>query len=76
MDMNKILNFLVGLLVGALFGGVVALLLAPSSGQEIRRQIGERVQYVQDEVKRASSEKRADLERQLADLRAPRRPSA
>ncbi len=74
--MNKILNFLVGLLVGALFGGVVALLLAPSSGQDIRRQIGERVQYVQDEVKRASSERRADLERQLADLRAPRRPSA
>ncbi len=74
--MNKILNFLVGLLVGALFGGVVALLLTPSSGQDIRRQIGERVQYVQDEVKRASSERRADLERQLADLRAPRRPSA
>ncbi len=74
--MNKILNFLVGLLVGALFGGVVALMLTPSSGQDIRRQIGERVQYVQDEVKRASSEKRADLERQLADLRAPRRPSA
>jgi gas vesicle protein len=76
MNMNKILNFLVGLLVGALFGGVVALMLTPSSGQDIRRQIGERVQYVQDEVKRASSEKRADLERQLADLRAPRRPSA
>jgi hypothetical protein len=36
----------------------------------------DRAQYVQDEVKKASLERRLELEKQLAELRAPRKPSA
>jgi gas vesicle protein len=72
--MNKVIGFLVGLLTGALVGGVLALLFAPYSGEVTRLQLRERAQYVQDEVKRAAYERRAELEQQLAELRAPRPP--
>lgn len=72
MEKNNIVGFLVGAAIGALVGGSIALLLAPSSGNELRQQIRDRAQYVQDEVKRAADERRAELEQQLAGLRAPR----
>lgn len=69
----KISGFLLGLLSGALVGGVVGLMLAPYSGGELRGQIQERVQSVQDEMKQAAELRRAELEQQLAQLRAPRK---
>jgi len=70
--MNKIASFFLGVLTGALVGAVAGLLLAPSSGVEFRQEISDRAQYVQDEVKKAAVERRMELEKQLADLRAPR----
>jgi gas vesicle protein len=72
MEKNKVIGFLVGAALGVLVGGVTALLLAPASGNELRQQIRDRAQYVQDEVKNAAEQRRAELEKQLADLRAPR----
>jgi gas vesicle protein len=74
--MNKTYGFLAGAIMGALVGATLALLLAPYSGADLRQQIGDRAQYVQDEVKKASLERRLELEKQLAELRAPRRPGA
>ncbi len=75
MEKNKVVGFLLGAALGALVGGMAALLLAPSSGNELRQQIRDRAQYVQDEVKRAADERRAELENQLAEMRAPRPPA-
>ena len=69
--MNRFLSFLVGAVMGGLVGGTVALLLAPSSGEELRAQMRERAINLQEEVKRAAMEKRVEMEQQLAALRAP-----
>ena len=71
--MQKVSSFISGARLGALIGAAAALLLTPSSGDELREQIQERAQYVQDEVRTAASQRRTELERQLANLRAPRK---
>jgi len=73
---KKILGFLIGLLTGGLVGVTLAMLFAPSSGEEFRQGIRDRMEYIQSEVKLAAQERRAELERQLAELRAPRPPAA
>ena len=70
---NDLVGFLAGLAMGALVGVSVALLLAPSSGEELRGQITDQVQRIQSEVSQAAELRRAELERQLAELRSPRR---
>lgn len=72
--MKRILSFMGGAFIGALVGGTLALLLAPYSGTELRTQIQQRKQLIQEEVKRAALERRAELESQLETLRAPRKP--
>ena len=69
--MNRILSFLAGAMIGGIIGASAALLLAPSSGEELRADLRQRAVTLQDEVKRAAMEKRAELEQQLAAMRAP-----
>ncbi len=69
--MRRVLNFLYGSMIGALMGGTVALLLAPSSGEELRAQMQARAQSMQLEVKNAAASRRAELEQQLNFLRSP-----
>jgi gas vesicle protein len=69
--MNKIMNFFVGLLVGGLIGATVVILVTPASGEEIRGQIQERSIQLKDEIKAVADARRAELERELAALRAP-----
>jgi gas vesicle protein len=73
--MKNLLSFLLGISMGALVGVVVALLLAPMSGEQLRGQIQDQVARVQQEVTQAAELRRAELERQLAELRAPRKPT-
>ncbi len=70
---NDLVGFLAGLAMGALVGVSVALLLAPSSGEELRGQISDQVQRIQLEVTQAAEQRRAELEHQLSELHAPRR---
>ena len=72
--MRTFLRFLTGFMVGSLFGTSLALLLAPSSGEELRLKIQEEAQRIKGEVKKASEEKRVEMEGQLASLRKPRKP--
>jgi gas vesicle protein len=63
------MKYFVSFLSGALVGAIVALLMAPSSGEELRAQIGERAEA---ELKRAETEwKRAltELNVKLEDVR-------
>ena len=73
--MNKFFNFVAGATLGALVGAATALLLAPVSGEELQAQIRDQVEQIQLEVKTAASERRAELEEQLATLREPRPPA-
>lgn len=71
--MNRLLSFFAGVVSGALVGATIAILLAPVSGEEMRIQIQERSAYIQDEVKKAATERRAELQEQLSALRAPQK---
>jgi gas vesicle protein len=70
--MRGLMNFLTGALMGAVVGATLALLLTPESGNDLRGQIRDRAQSVQDEMRRAAHDRRAELEEQLAAMRAPR----
>jgi gas vesicle protein len=69
-------RFLEGFLLGGILGAGLVLLLAPSTGEQFRGQIQGEVNRLRVEVEKAASERRAELEQQLAALRAPRKPGA
>lgn len=69
--MNRALNFLLGATIGGLIGATVAILLAPASGEELRAEINLRTNQIRSEVSQAAADRRAELERQLAALKAP-----
>ena len=71
--MGKVSSFLLGSLVGSAIGAVAAVLMAPTSGDELRNQLTDRAQTLQSEVKNAAAARRAELEQQLAMLKAPRK---
>ena len=72
--MNRLGNFLLGALLGGLIGAATGILLAPSSGTQLRSDISARVGQIRQEVSQAAADRRAELEHQLAELRAPRPP--
>ena len=74
--MKSVERFLTGFVLGSLIGAGLALLLAPASGEDLRDQITSEIERIQSEVQSAADERRAELERQLADLRTPRPPGA
>jgi gas vesicle protein len=73
--MKGLMNFLSGMVTGALVGATLAILLAPSSGDELRNQLQARADTIQTDVKQAAATRRTELEKQLAELRAPRSAS-
>ena len=66
--MRNLGNFLIGLLTGAVIGGSLALLLAPSSGDDTRARLQESYSHVRNEVKEAAAKKANDLKAELARL--------
>jgi gas vesicle protein len=73
--MKRFFSFLVGAVMGGLVGATVALLLAPSSGTELRTQMQERSERLREEIRKAAADRREELEEQLAALRAPQKSS-
>ena len=69
--MKKFISFLSGAVMGGLVGAVLALLLAPSSGEELRGQLKEGFGEFQEEIGKAMQEKRIELEAKLEELRSP-----
>ena len=65
---------MMGAIMGGLVGATLALLLAPSSGTQLRTQMQERVEGLREEILAAAAERRSELEEQLAALRAPQKP--
>ncbi len=73
--MRRMFGFLIGLFVGWLVGSTLALLFAPSSGEKLRGELRARSTSFMGEIKSAAEFRRQELEKQLADLRAPRLPA-
>lgn len=71
--MRGFLNFLSGAILGAIVGASMALLLTPESGEQLRTDLRDRATHIQGEIKSAAESRRAELEQQLAELRAPRK---
>lgn len=72
--MKRFVSLLAGFLTGAVVGATLAILFAPTSGQELQAQIQDRYYGLRDEVTEAAAQRRAELEEQLAALRAPKTP--
>jgi gas vesicle protein len=71
--MKGVMKFMQGFLLGGLLGASLALLLAPASGERLRQQMQDEARRIQSEVTRAASDRRLELEQQLAALRAPQK---
>jgi len=71
--MRRLLSFFAGAIMGGLVGATVAVLLAPASGEDLREQLRERSIRLQDEIRSAANDRRAELERELTALRSPRK---
>lgn len=71
--MNRAINFFLGAVIGGFIGAGVAILLAPSSGEELRTEIRMRTNQIRSEVSQAAADRRTELEGQLATLRAPKK---
>jgi gas vesicle protein len=67
--MQKALNFVLGLVLGAMVGSAAALLLTPVSGDELRMEVRDYTRQVRSEVEEAANARRLELERELANLR-------
>ncbi|MCX7680905.1 MAG: YtxH domain-containing protein [Anaerolineae bacterium] len=63
--MRKVFFFLIGVLSGAIVGGVAALLLAPYSGADLQERVRSLTRELIEEGKRAAAARRAELEAQL-----------
>jgi gas vesicle protein len=70
--MQRTFNFFGGALIGGLIGAGIAMLLAPASGEELRNQMQARAKEIELEVKNAAASKRAELEKEYAQLKAPK----
>ncbi len=73
--MQRFMSFLAGTVCGALVGATVALLLAPSSGHELRERARRQLETVEDDIRDAYSTRRAQLEAELESLRHPKSTS-
>ena len=67
--MGGFFRFVEGVIIGGAVGTVAGLLLAPMAGEKLREDIKERLAYVVAEGQRAAAAKRAEMEREFADMR-------
>jgi gas vesicle protein len=70
--MRRAFSFFIGTLIGGTIGAAMALLFAPSAGNELRVQINDRAQGLAADIRQAAKSKRIELQERLETLRAPR----
>ncbi|NUM48772.1 MAG: YtxH domain-containing protein [Anaerolineales bacterium] len=69
--MQRAFSLFAGALVGALVGATLMVLFTPAPGETIRSDLKNRIQTLKDEMQGAAASRRAEMEAQLARLRAP-----
>jgi gas vesicle protein len=67
--MQRFFSFLAGVFAGLIVGAIVALLLAPTSGDDLRKQMQERSNELVSDVKSAIDEERKKLQDELESLK-------
>jgi gas vesicle protein len=67
--MRRTVSFFSGVFAGALVGAVAALLLAPSSGEELQKQVRSNVEDLIEQGKQAAAARQKELEQQLASFK-------
>lgn len=67
--MRRFFSFLLGTITGALVGAAVALLIAPSSGDELKARAKDRITGLRDEIQEAYQERVSQLEAELENMR-------
>ena len=66
--MNKTISFLNGVFIGAIVGALLALLLTPKSGRDLREELKREVEDILAEGRRAAEQRQRELEAQLRQL--------
>ncbi len=69
--MRRLMFFAGGVLCGVMIGATVALLLTPASGDAMREDARHRFDDMMVEARRASEQRRQELEAQLAQMTSP-----
>jgi gas vesicle protein len=66
--MNKTLSFLAGAICGAIVGATAAILLAPSSGEDLRHEMMHRWEEALSEARQAMEDTRMELQSQFEQM--------
>lgn len=67
--MRRFMSFMSGLFSGAIVGGLVALLMAPASGHQLRGDLQDRVDGLLGDLRSAVEQERERLEAELESLK-------
>ena len=68
--MRKFGSFILGAFIGGVVGSTLAMLYAPTAGENARHEIVDYFKHIKEEVNRAADEKRAEMVAQLETLRS------
>jgi gas vesicle protein len=72
--MQKIISLAIGFGLGAAIGAAMVMLFSPTSGEQLVENIKRGYTETMAEARKASTVRRAELEAQLAQMRANNRP--
>lgn len=73
--MRQVFGFMMGIILGAMVGSVVALLFAPEPGEVVRNDLRVRGEALVADVRHAAESRRIELTNRLETLREPRTES-
>lgn len=72
--MRKLLSLLIGAGLGAAFGAALVMLFAPVSGEQLVANLKRGWDETMDEARKASEQRRLELEAQLQEMQKKRLP--
>lgn len=72
--MRRFFSFVLGSITGALVGAAVALLIAPSSGEELQARARQRLTNLRSEIQEAYESRAAQMEAELDSMRKRKQP--
>jgi gas vesicle protein len=67
--MSKSSKFMAGAFMGAAVGGILSVLFAPKSGEELRKELQEKSAQIIDEVQKAASQAQQEMEKEISSVK-------